>query len=773
MRPLQRLAFRVFALLLSLVATLLPKWATAGEPRMIPPGQEQQIREFVDAALAAARDADEFPVAIDGGPSIAIERDRIRVILDARDDNDAEEPLPRPVLFPPNAIADSDELLAPGVVLECGSLALPIACPASTRAAWASVAARLAAARDPFVEQIWRIEESDTRSFEEVDSLPVRSRAAVWLDRVGAVVTMLLALGLLVQLRRPSERPSRVELAVLLGLLLLFVAATLSFTNLVPLHEHNSFVARSDCAIDERCTDEPAGGVWSMTTLHAYGLLLEAIPYRVEALARLSLAISVILLVLIWALTRRLAIELGLRSGASTAGLGAVAVLASNPVFWRLSGAATFWPWTLSWTLGAALVGLNAARACASERRSERLIGAAGWVVAASCLAFAAASNLVCLTLGASLVLAPACWSRADSRASWASALRRAAWIGPPAIATFALLVGSDYVTGFARAFGSHGLDDRTTPSEMLERFNALLLDPRIVTPVWALAVALGVALAWWVRRRDGSRASQASRLLAPIVYAYLVPAAFLGISAGELIGSSYPTGFLNHHWELAFSAIAVGLALAYSTAALERLRPSSGWLRWGWLVPGSLTLAALLLAPLAREGWRMATGEHVVERELLALERSFAALPEHDLLVVAPRVLEPLTDAPTEWDPLEVVFPIGFYEYALRERGLEPGAVVEFDPDRPPQLGDRTLLYVGSGLRSFQPHEIEHRAVPDQLERPILARLRDTWALEPVLEFQLRTEQHAAASQRLGADRVAEIELGFYWMAQRDTRHE
>jgi hypothetical protein len=461
---------------------------------------------------------------------------------------------------------------------------------------------------------------------------------------------------------------------------------------------------------------------------------------------------------------------------APTAGLGAVAVLASNPVFWRLSGAATFWPWTLSWTLAATLAGMWAAQSCASEHKRVRQAGAAAWVLAAISLAFAAASNVVCLTLGACLLLGPACWSRAGvwSRAGaesrWSAALRRAAWIGPVAVLGFALLVAPDYLHGFARAFGPTGIDESLTAKRALREFNPLLLDPQIVTPIWALACLAALLLAWKLRRRGGAKSGWgALRLLAPLAYAYLVPAAVLGVAAGDVVGSGYPTGFINHHWELVFTAIAVGLALAYVVASLERLRALTGWLQWTWLVPAVSTAAALLLAPLAREGWRMATGERVLERELVALEHSFARLPEHDLLVVAPRILAPLTDAPSEWDPLEVVFPVGFYEYALRERGLEPALVVSLDQLPPTRPKERILLYVGSSLRSFQPHEIAADVVPAQLERSDLAQLRNHWALEVVHEFVLRTEQHEAISQRLGADRVGEIELGFYWMTPRE----
>jgi hypothetical protein len=752
-------------LLLALVALLLPRAALAGKRSMIPPGQEQHIRELVDAALSAARGANELPVALDERASINVDRDRIRVILHPLEPD--AEPLPRLIVFHPQAFAlEAGEPLAPGVMLECGTLQQPSPCTEASAAAWAPVAARLAEAREPWVETIWQVEETGVQSFEAATP-SVRSPVAVWIDRGAAIAAVVLGLGLIGFARRHRSegdppRVSVVELAVLLGLLGLFVAASASVTQLLPLHEHNSFIARSDCAIDERCVDDPAAA-WSMTTMHGYGLLLELIPYRVGMLARLSLGVSVIMLVLVWALARRLASELWAPALARTAGLGAVAVLASNPIVWRLSGAATFWPWALCWTLTAALAGLWAARACASEHRRVSLAGALAWVLAAISLAFAAAGNVVCLTLGAGLLLAPACWSRATSLRS---ALRRGAWIGPLAVAAFALVAAPDYLYGVERAFGLTGVGDLLTLNRITHDFNPLLLDPGLVTPVWALAGLAALAVAVRVRRTDSSGPTSRWRVLAPLAWAYVIPAAVLGVAAGDVIGSGYPVGFINHHWELVFTAIAVGLALAHLVDSLARLRPT---VAWAVLVPAVATAAALLLAPLAREGWRMATGERVLERELIALEQSFASLPEHDLLVVAPRVLEPLTDAPTQWDPLEVVFPVGCYEHAMRERGLEPALVVSIEQLQSMRAEGRILLYVGSSLRSFQPHEIAAGVVPDQLERPILARLRDQWALEVVHEFVIGTEQHEMISQRLAADRMAEIELGFYWL----RRHE
>jgi hypothetical protein len=259
---------------------------------------------------------------------------------------------------------------------------------------------------------------------------------------------------------------------------------------------------------------------------------------------------------------------------------------------------------------------------------------------------------------------------------------------------------------------------------------------------------------------------------LVPLLYAWVIPCAFLGISAGEIIGSGYPVGFINHHWDLWLTALAAGLGTAFIVALLDRhplqgLIPTS--LSWSLALPSALVLLAALWGPRLDEGWKMATGERVLERELVALEAAFEQLPEHDLLIVAPQVLEPTTDAPTQWDPLEVLFPKGFYNAAMRARGLEPAQIVELDKLPEPRPGPRVLLYVGSSLRSFQPHEIAAGAVPDDLDRPVLRAMHDAWEFEPVYEFVLETQQHPEISQRLGADRASEIGLGFYRLRPRD----
>lgn len=778
-RPLRVCAVSSVALVV-LLALLLPAIARAGRNSMIPPGQEQRIRGFVDQAIAAARAAGELPTELDETVDIHIDRDRVRVILHARD-GAAPSELPLLVVFHPEAVPEDVEgALAPGVILQCGTIGAQRNCNASEAEPWRPLAGQLAAARAPVADLVWQVEEFSGPPPLPDDLEEVRRRQGVWIDRAAACVAALLGLGLAVfGIWRGRGRPEALrwpELLVLALLLMWFVGATLRFTPMLPLHEHNSFIARSDCAIDPDCTDPP-GGAWSMTTLHVYGWLLAAIPYRSHALAGLSLACSVVGLVIVWALGRTIMRALNRPELGPVAGLTAVGVLAVHPVAWRLAGAETFWPWSILCGLAAALAGVWASLAVADEDRRTRLHGAAAWLVAAICLALACGGNYVLLTLGACLGLAPMCWTPAwRERASGRAAIVRIVrivLIGLPAFGLFAALVTTDYVTGYLRAFSDTGLHGTVSWFDIRRNFRPILLDARVSAPVWI--VPMFAALAWlWPRPAAPGFARDflAPLRLVPLVYAWAIPCAFLGISAGEIIGSGYPVGFINHHWDLWWTALAAGLGTAFLVMLLDRWPLPEGripkWLRWSVVLPSALVLIAALWGPRLDEGWKMATGERVLERELLALEQAFEQLPEHDLLIVPPQVLEPTTDAPTQWDPLEVLFPKGFYNAAMRARGLEPAKIVELDKLPEPRPGARILLYVGSSLRSFQPHEIAAGAVPEDLDRPVLRAMHDAWEFEPAYEFVIETDQHPQISQRLGADRAHEIRLGFYWLRPR-----
>jgi hypothetical protein len=161
---------------------------------------------------------------------------------------------------------------------------------------------------------------------------------------------------------------------------------------------------------------------------------------------------------------------------------------------------------------------------------------------------------------------------------------------------------------------------------------------------------------------------------------------------------------------------------------------------------------------------------ERVMERELVALERSFEQLPPHDVLVVA-GILPPIPGHDPGGDPLEMHFPVGIYRAVLEERGLEPGRLVSIEQvlSRPELAEGRALIYVGSTLRSFYTSEIRARRIPDSRERPALARLRERFALEPARTFTISTSEPAILRARV-APGWPEVELGFYRLAAHRT---
>lgn len=131
---------------------------------------------------------------------------------------------------------------------------------------------------------------------------------------------------------------------------------------------------------------------------------------------------------------------------------------------------------------------------------------------------------------------------------------------------------------------------------------------------------------------------------------------------------------------------------------------------------------------------------------------------------------MAPLPGVEQLGDPLGAEFPKEAYRSAIVRRGHEPGQIVgSREADNTPPESGRVLIDVGSALRSFSPMEVTAGAVPDSLERPELARLRDDYTFEPLLTREIATAQHPAISLRLRADWVPAIELGFYWLRPRD----
>jgi hypothetical protein len=748
MRRLPFVSLSVFVFVLLLVA---PRIAAAAGPYAIPPGCEELVSELLERGLGP-----------DAVRNVNIERDHIIVSTKAPD-------YATLFIFHPQdrALRDTNRTwIAPGVALECFEAAERRPCTQADLERWRASGQRLALARARLHHVIWTIEVGGVEAGGGVEPTPRSGRRS---DQIIFIVVLALSLALVVfEYRREhgceavrSGPPRAVEwLGVAIALLVL-VACSRGFTWPWPMHEHNSFVARAECAIDERCVSDPAAA-WSPTSLHVYGVVLSGFGLGrpvawLSWLSITSLALSVVALVLVWALARRLTLELGRPDLAPWAGLLAAGVLAVHPVHWRLAGSGSMWPLALVGALAAALAGLWAAR------QRETWAAALGWCCAAGWFSLVLGGNVVLLTSAVLVGLAPLAWTRIElDRAG----LRRAVLVAVPALVCLVVLVESDLRYGLERAAavesGDYGL------RQVIHEYQPLLLEPQISTRVWAPLLLL--SLAWLLPISTSSAGAgwiARGRLLVPILILWGVPHMFLGVAAGDLLDYGYPVGFINHHWELVGSAVLVGLGGAWALGfGLARARPSAPQ-RWAGLATLGVCLLGLALGPCAPEGWRFATQPSVVERELAALESVLPDLPEHDRLIVAPRILETIDGVQHRGDPIEVVFPVESYREAMRGRGRAPQRVDDFRglEEEPVGEGERVLIYVGTSLRSYVRAEIAANVVPPELERSELTRLRWQYRLEPVLEFELPTAQHEAATMRLGADLSPTVTLGFHWL--------
>ena len=686
---------------------------------VIPPGKEQLIVRMVGDAWRDRAPGDRFDARVD--------RDVIRLTLKTAGERDA-----RVVVALPSARVDAEEELAPGVWMNCDE-----ACAPEDVTRWRPLGQRLAQERDAVREQLWALPTSKPEPSrdaaprgpppQEEASGAVKPRA--WLTWSVLALAILASLTLLSRSRERWAALARhwPAVAILAGFSV--VAATVP--NVMPLHEHNSFVARSDCAYDWSCDADPRAPGWSPPTFHAYGLLLRALPYRVATLGFVSLAWTVVSLGLLYAFVHRLAGEEDTAAGRRIASV-TVAVLAASPAFIRVAVAGTFWPFAIACLLAAGLLCLHAVK------RGGWLapIGSAAW------FAIALGSNLVFLALIPLLVIAPLCWSAGGRKLAPAAVV---AVLGSLAFAVpdVAAALRAVFVDR-AGVFGEH--DGAGAFFALLGNLRFYFADPTITpAPFVVLAVCGLLALRGRWRR------------YAPVLYGLAAIQPVLSRWGGaDPLNLSYPVSFINQFPSYYFLAIGAGLGVEWLRGLVAQ--------RFRARLTAALAAASLGFVPLCEVGLDLLTGERVLERELRALSRAFEELPEHDVLVVPPVIQRPIGDLPTDGDPIEAFFPIGEYRYVLARRGMPKTTVLQSTDFHPEGSTARTLLYVGSTFLSFGPTEIRAGVVGDG-ERPELARLRRELALEPALTFPIATEQHPAISMRLDADRSATAELGFYWM--------
>ncbi len=686
----------VVAALAGLAALAASSGATpaqsAGGDRILP-GREAAIVAMVRAAAPSE------PIA-----GIAVDHAVLRVRREGLDDTlvVARRAQERP--------AAGESAMAPGVTLRC-----PGGCSAAAVARDAPFAARLARARDEAAARIWNIAGPSVRT----------ARLGWRLLVVGLGVALARMAGLALP-RMPAAR-RRVALGAALAVLAaLAVTLAVAHVPLLPAHDHDTFIARADCAVDPSCERSPRGG-WSLASLDAYGLFLGVLPYRLRALSVVSLAFAAASALLLAAVVARLAARTRLAPHAALTGTLAGLFLVAHPAWARVAAADTPWPLAATALLLGALAALHA-----DDPAAPRWTAA----VALGCFGLGVCSNFALLALAPLAVVAPWCFARRTPRPS---AVTLAAF------AAAALAFAGPVREGMRAATPSAARLPQNARALVFQALHGVAyLDPRVTPRTWAALALLGLAVV-------------AARRMRPFAAVVLGAAATqLPLGAQVPLETGWPTYFVHvfvtHYFAAALAAVGAATVVA--------LFP------WRRTVPLALVAAAALLPwPRARETLAFARERRPLALEASALSHAFDRLPPHDVLVVPPDVLRDLGAPRRGSDPVEWVFPAGELAWVFRHRGLVPPTVVPSERflREPPPPGARVLVYVGSAFRTFLRSEMEDGTVPPSLERPELAELRARYALDPVQTFTVPTAQHRFAVMRVLADRATAVTLGFY----------
>lgn len=684
---------RRWLLIATIFAVSLPWWNASASAAVIQPGQETAISAIVGDAFREA--------GLPDAPTISVVVDHIVISFSYAN-------LPTTVIVHEFPDADSPR---DGTVR--GVEVLPQQAQVDRKLV--RLAELLAQGRDRYRSAIWRPAESSKPS-------------AVGHGRARA----LLLCGILWGLWRIWATRKGVNWRTTMwagAFLVCFALAACFVATPGALHDHNSFIARADCAWTNDCARDPRGA-WSLAAFDAYGFFLHVFPYRLHTLFAISLVLTLVALALAAALLAKLLRAAGHPDRGRSAGLWLLGLAPLHPVLLRVAVAETMWPYALCCCLAAALCALDAV-----EHEQPT-----GWIAAAAFFALATFSNFAFVPLLPLAILAPLCWRK-----------------GKPRLPTFWIVLGTLGV-GFAiapaatQAFFEITHRQGVLNSGVLtwlrhEVTNQLYLDPS-VTPVGLIFLA---AIGVWSLSRLGSR------VFFPVAFAFAATEFVLANQVDRDVG--YPTRYLHGYSSLIFCTFAVG-------AGAERCQ--AWWRDRGMsrsASTASLVLLTALTLPFAREGLSVLRFRPVIAVELAQVSTWLTQLPPHERLVIAPPTLAPAQiPGCRSDDPIEVFFPIGEYESVMAVRKLPPVPVMYLDEwlQKAPQAG-ATLVYVGTALQTFTRCEVGHNHVPATLEQPLLVELRRRCALKPVLTAKLPAQNDLRIEARIVADRRAEVEVGFY----------
>lgn len=544
-----------------------------------------------------------------------------------------------------------------------------------------------------------------------------------------------------------AATPSNAHVVGVGVLVVTFAVLALAVPEQLPLNDHNSFVARSDCAWRWGCDSDPRWPGWSPPVFHVYHALLGIRPYRLGVTSRLSLGLTVLSLVLAAWFASALFSHFRRPRAGRNAALCTVAIFLCQPAAWRIAVADTFWPFTLCafWAAGIACLG------------GLRTGSPAAWTAAALALSLCILRNVAYFSLLPIFLMAPLCWQRGGElpplRVVAVAGVAGAILVGP----YLASAIASTMTEAQQNPIAMRALADPIAAAASLWR-GSLWLDPRFTPAALVVASAAAACVVFLV--------SDYRRMLLPVIFAYAATESLLSLAGDpNWVATAYPSRPLLGFPGLQFLSFLTACGLAWIG---ER------HLRWRRQVFAILVLAIATSLPFSGEAFQLATQSRVLGRELVSLSRAFESIPEHDLLVIAPATLPRLAGSNESGDPVEAFFPIGEYRYVLEQRGLRRAPVI-FADDFVRQvesgrfvLGERKVLfYLGSTLHSFLRDEITAGAVPENLERPLLMQMRQQFAFDPVHQFTIDTEQHPGIAMRLAADRRPTDTLGYYPLCQ------
>lgn len=532
-----------------------------------------------------------------------------------------------------------------------------------------------------------------------------------------AALTWLLLLGMLAGLRSPAGTafPGRWrQQLVWIGVLGVFAAAAWLLADRGSLHEHQTFLARSDCAVSGSCDDDRPG--WLPPTYHVYRILLLPLTasgrYDSDGIVGLSLLLTLVAASLQHGFLSRFFTRIGEpERGRRVAWASTIFVLA-NPVTLRLAVAMTFWPWAFCCFWASAWLWLLA------EARG-------GW------RAWLAAGCGLALTVTSAAPMMPALSMLMAWR--WRRRLRSCPQLLGACIALIS--IGLHYFGEMHQ--GISLLQDFEPLSAMTTHIYS---DPRVIAPSLSALACVGAIV---LLKEPQLRVV----LLPPVTGLLLITFSF---------DEQYPSALLHGFLPIVLFGTWAGCGVEFCSRVWREGRPR----RFGFATLVVLTLAGWIGTD---EGWRALRQPRPVAAELAAIEFALPRLPRHEVLVIPPAFETPLTEAAWGEERLEVRFPCGFYKEVMRRRGIEPARVVWLDEwlDEPTPP-ESTLVYLGGTLASFTKHEVDI-AEERGLERPLLHTLRRRGRLEPVETFEVATDSHPAVTTRLAADRVPAVTLGFY----------